>query len=59
MESMEKPSLPLACEAVRRLWDDLAMRLAERIECGGRIVRPGACEWGLGNRDMLTTVIAS
>ena len=32
MESMEKPSLPLACEAVRRLWDDLAMRLAERME---------------------------
>ena len=59
IESIEKPSLPLAWEAVRRLWDDLAVRVAERMECGDLMVRLGACEWGLGNSDMLTTVIAS
>ena len=37
MESMEKPSFPFPLEAARRLWEDLAERVAERMECGGRV----------------------
>ena len=53
MESMEKPSFPFPLEAARRLWEDLAERVAERMECGGLV------EWWLGNRDILTTVMSS
>lgn len=37
IESMEKPSLPLPLEAARRLWEDLAESVAERMEWGGLV----------------------
>ena len=37
MESMEKPSLPFPLEAARRLWEDLAESVAERMEWGGLV----------------------
>lgn len=54
IESMEKPSLPLLEEAESR---EVGERREEDNSEGGARADMGAC-WA-GNRDMLTTVIAS
>ena len=54
---MEKPSFPLALLADSKFCDDLAVRVADKMECAGLMeIEVGCCD---GNTDILTTVIAS